>query len=107
MNNINLTDKFPVKELNNYLVGRNFIRVSPLTGAKTKGIIKNVTVIYDGSFFDGMFRPVINITSTNDVTYDYNEIFFDTSKKIEKRSKIVLKIEKGNEEKILGDIDDI
>jgi hypothetical protein len=104
---INLDDHFPIEGLNNYLIGRDFIRISPLTGAKIKGTVKSVRVVYDGNIMGDTYRPVINVTSTNDVTYDYNELFFNVKQTIEKRAKALAKIQEDEEIIKLKNIGDI
>ena len=104
---INLKDEFPVEELSNYFVGRGFIRVSPITGAEIKGTVKTIRVVYEGELTGSNFRPVINVTSTNDVTYDYNELFFSINDRKEKRTKLFMKFLEEEEErkiKMVGDI---
>lgn len=102
----NLTDKFPTEDLNNYLAGRDFVRTSPITGAKAYGTVKKVSVIY-GDEYDSNYKIIINVLSTNDVAYDYNELSFKISDSIEKREKIISKIREEEEQKKINDMLDI
>ena len=104
---IHLSNEFPVDELSNYFIGRDFIRVSPITGAETKGTIKTIRIVYDGDLMGSNYRPVINVTSTNNVTYDYDELFFNINEKIEKRAKVLIQIQEMEEEEKLKSIGDI
>jgi len=104
---INLKDEFPVEELSNYFIGRGFIRVSPITGAEISGTVKTIRIVYEGELTGGNFRPVINVTSTNDVTYDYNELFFSINDRKEKRTKLFMKFLEEEEERKLKSIGDI
>jgi len=90
-----ITEKFPLEALNAYYVGREFVRISPITKCVAKGTVKEISLSRishtgtDGTYYSS---PQIGVVSTENIHYYLSEIYFNLNEENEKRAKIVVQI---------------
>jgi|688.fasta_scaffold558028_1 hypothetical protein len=101
-----VTDKFPLEQLNDYYVGREFVRISPITKHHAKGIVKEVVMRRNSIEKDEVHysRPQLGIISTQNVDYDFNEVYFNFKSDISERERIFIQIKNQKEEEKLEKI---
>lgn len=104
-----ISEKFPLESLNAYYMGREFIRISPITKCEARGIVKEIVLSrFSHTDVNGVYyvSPHIGVVSTENIHYDLSEIYFNLKDENDKRAKIIEQIltEKELEEmdKIVG-----
>lgn len=95
-----ITEKFPLEDLNTYYMGREFVRISPITGHEARGIVKEIVLSrFSHTDKNGTYyvSPQIGVISTENINYDLSEVYFNLKEEAEKRAKIVDQIIKEKE----------
>ena len=94
------TEKFPLEALNAYYMGREFVRISPITKGEAKGIVKEIVLSrFSHTDKNGTYyvSPHICVVSTENVNYDLSEVYFNLKEENDKRAKIINQIIKEKE----------
>jgi len=92
--------KFPLEALNAYYMGREFIRISPVTKCPAKGIVKEIVLSkFSHTDKEGTYyvSPHIGVVSTQNINYDLSEVYFNLKEENDKRVKIINQIIKDKE----------
>lgn len=100
LDNFMMSEKFPMEALNAYYMGREFIRISPITKCSAKGIVKEIVLSkFSHTDKDGTYyvSPHIGVISTENINYDLSEVYFNLREENDKRAKIIEQIIKEKE----------
>jgi hypothetical protein len=99
-------EKFPLSELNSFYLGKEFLRISPITGCSVKGIVKKIIIRNFSHTENDVYysKPQLGVISTNNVDYDFSEVFFNHKTDLEFRHKIAREIEEKEKEEELEKI---
>jgi len=88
-------EKFPLSELNSFYIGKEFLRISPTTGCSVKGIVKKIILRNFSHTENNIYysKPQLGVISTNNVDYDFSEVFFNHKTDLEFRQRIEQEME--------------
>lgn len=90
-----ISEKFPLEALNAYYMGREFIRISPITKCEARGTVKEIVMSkISHTDINGVYytSPNLCVVSTENINYDLSEVYFNLREEAEKREKIINQI---------------